>query len=395
MTANAPSSRLFVSTGCSSSDLLLAPLLAELRRRGAVGQIQAFGGEPLREQGAELLYDSTPLSTIGTTHGVSMFIRKGIGTLRALRALDRQFAQDKPDLVILVDNAGINFRVLSIARRHHVPVLYYIPPELWSVFWFELGGLKKSRPKIAAIFSTQAQEYQDLGLDADWIGHPMLDLIDQVPRAPRTVGEAPVIGIFPGSRRQEYKLLLDPMRRSAERILKAEPHARFILCAANSMAHGFLQRDLARWNVPVELRYRQSHDVLAETHLALVCSGTVTLEAALIGVPMVAMYRISGILDNVLQRLVLPKDKYRHFSLPNVLLNRGVVTELCNRDVNPERIARESLALLRNEGQRQAMLDAFAEIRPILGEAGAVQRVADIAERMLAEASGRDERRAA
>ena len=389
MAQTAGKPKLFISTGCSSSDILVAPLVAELQRRGAVGEISAMGGEPLRELGARLIFDSTPLSTIGTGHGISMFIRKGVKLLRALRQLKQEFKNNPPDLAILVDNAGINFRVLSIAQQCGVPVLYYVPPELWSVWWFERGILSKSKAKVASIFQSQADEYRELGLDAEWIGHPIVDLIDKLPKAPKEVGTHPVIGLFPGSRRQEVKQLLWSMREAATLLKQSEPNAKFIICAANPMAHRIIKNDLPNWRIPVEVRYRQSHAVLSECHLAFACSGTVTLEATLMGVPIIAMYRLAGILDNVMQKIVLPLGKYRHFSLPNVLLGREVVPELGNREVNAERITVEAKRLLRDQVARKTVLDSLAEVRPLLGDTGAVERAADIAEKLMSGTSTR------
>ncbi|MBX9653925.1 hypothetical protein K2Y11_09955 [bacterium] len=381
--------KLFISTGCSSSDILVAPLVAELQQRQAVGEIVAMGGEPLRELGARLIFDSTPLSTIGTAHGITMFLGKGFKLLKALKQIKHEFKTNPPDLAILVDNAGINFRVMSIAKQCGIPVLFYVPPELWSVWWFERGILAGSNAKFASIFQSQADEYHQLGLDAEWIGHPIVDLLDKLPKAPREVGSHPVIGLFPGSRRQEVKQLLWSMREGAALLQQSEPNAKFIICAANPMAHRIIKRDLPNWKIPVEVRYRQSHAVLSECHLAFACSGTVTLEATLMGVPIVAMYRLAGILDNLVQKLVLPIGKYNHFSLPNVLLGRKVVPELGNKDVNAERITKEALRLLRDTDARTTVLDSLAEVRPMLGEAGAVQRAADIAEKLMSGTSTR------
>jgi lipid-A-disaccharide synthase len=173
------------------------------------------------------------------------------------------------------------------------------------------------------------------------------------------------------------------MREAATLLKTFEPQSRFILCAANPTAQRIIQADLPNWTIPVELRYRQAYDVLGQSHLALACSGTVTLEAALLGVPMIAMYRLAGVLDNLMQKLVLPVGKYHHFSLPNLLLQRKAVPELVNRDVNAERICREARALLRDALVRSAMLASLAEVRPILGPPGAVARAADVAEGMM------------
>lgn len=376
---------ILVSTGCSSADVVVAPVLAELKRREAVGSILAVGGEPLREHVAEILYDSTPLSTIGTSNGIAMFLRSGIQIYRAFHAIKRRLRDNPPDLVLLVDNAGVNFRLLALCHRFGIPVVYYVPPELWSVWRFELGRIQRAKPKVAAIFASQAEEYRALGIDAEWVGHPILDLVRSHARAPREIDGPPIIGLFPGSRRQELRQLLRPMRDAAVEILKSEPNAKFILCAANPMARSIIAEQASRWPAPVEIRYRESHRTLSSCHLALACSGTVTLEAALIGVPTVAMYRIGSVLDNLMRALALPFAKYPFFSLPNVLAGRAILPELGNKQVNGARIAAEAKTLLRDAQRRRQSLDDLGSIRALLGPPGAVERTADLIEQMLVE----------
>lgn len=179
------------------------------------------------------------------------------------------------------------------------------------------------------------------------------------------------------------------MRKAATLLQQSEPNAKFIICAANPMAHRIIKNDLPNWRIPVEVRYRQSHAVLSQCHLAFACSGTVTLEATLIGVPIIAMYRLAGIFDNLVQKIFLPLGKYRHFSLPNVLLGREVVPELGNKDVNAERITLEAKRLLRDTDARRHVLESLAQVRPLLGDSGAVNRAADIAEELMARNSTR------
>lgn len=376
---------LFVSTGCSSADVVVAPVLAELNRRKAVGSILAVGGEPLCEHGAQRVYDSTPLSTIGTASGIAMLLRSGLEVFRTFRKIKRLFRDSPPDLVLLVDNAGINFRILGLCRRLSIPVLYYVPPELWSVWRIELGRIRRSQPKVAAIFASQADEYRALGVDTEWVGHPILDLVQAHPRAPQEVDGPPTIGLFPGSRKQELHQLLRPMRDAVVEIHKNEPEARFILCAANPLAQSIIQDQTPKWRVPVEVRYRETYRTLSHCHLALACSGTVTLEAALLGVPTVAMYRITGLLDNVMRALALPLSKYPFFSLPNVLTGQSILPELRNKEVNGPRIAAEARLLLRDHDRRAKTLEGLRSIRAHLGPPGAVERTADLIEQMLAD----------
>lgn len=344
-----------------------------------------MGGEPLRDAGAKLLYDSTPLSTIGTASGVSVLLRRGFELMAKLREVKRLFRDDPPDLVALVDNAGVNLRLLSLARRYDIPVLYYVPPELWSLWGLEVPRIVRARPRVAAIFASQAEQYRRLGLDAEWVGHPLLDLIRSHPPAPAQVDGPPTIGLFPGSRRQEIVLLLPKLRDAVERIRRAEPAASFILCCANPMARDLVRAQASGWPEGVEIRYRDSYRTLSQCHLALACSGTVTLEAALLGVPTIAMYRIKGLLDNLIRAVMLPLAKYPHFSLPNVIAGRGIVPELANRAVTGERIAAEAQRLLRDAAARAGMIEALHSIRPMLGPPGAVQRTADLIQQMLAQ----------
>ncbi|MBY0588555.1 hypothetical protein K2X85_15375 [bacterium] len=375
--------RLFISTGCSSADVLTAPLLAELTRRGLMEETIAVGGEPLRDAGATMLGDSTPWSTIGTAQGIGMFLRSGWRVFQTLRQIDREFKSRPPDLAILVDNAGINFRILSIARRHRIPVLYYVPPETWSVWSFEWSGVRKARPEVAAIFPSQIEDYRQCGIEARWIGHPIIDLVERWPTASETVPEDPLISLFPGSRRQEVTELLRPMLEAASLIQQRLPHARFVVGVANPLAERIIDEELKRTSLAVETRYRQTYALLSESHLALACSGTVTLEAALLGVPSVAMYRLRSVIDNLVQRTFLPRSQHPYFSLPNVLLRRAVLPELRNHEVTPEGICEAAWPLLQNDERRAGVLQHLSEIQPILGSAGAVHRAADLAQQML------------
>ena len=124
----------------------------------------------MRDAGAKLLYDSTPFSTIGTASGVGVLLRRGFELMAKLREVKRLFRDDPPDLVVLVDNAGVNLRLLALARRYDIPVLYYVPPELWSLWGLEVPRIVRANPKIAAIFASQAEQYRRLGLDAEWWG---------------------------------------------------------------------------------------------------------------------------------------------------------------------------------------------------------------------------------
>lgn len=374
---------IFVSTGSTSSDMLTAPLLRELIHRRAAGRITALGGQSLREAGAELLMDTTPLSSVGVASSCRSIVCHAATVIRAGRMVARLFRRHRPALVILVDNPGQNLRILSMAHHLGIPTLYYVPPEGWGLTRWQIGRIARQSTAIAALSPSEAQTYREYGGKVRCIGHPALDLLQSAPPVPHPHepnGHPPTIGLFPGSRRDEVIDLLPVLREAARLIQLAQPDARFVLCSANDAAQKRILAHLPTWQVPVELVHRQSHAVLSRCDLLLTCSGTATLEAAIMGVPMVAMYRVHHLLDRLI-RLALVR--YSYFALPNYLLNRPIVPELCNRQVTGRRVAEEGLSLLHDVSRRRAMLEGLADVRKALGGGGAVMRAADLAHHLL------------
>ncbi|HEV3257056.1 MAG TPA: hypothetical protein VG013_09270 [Gemmataceae bacterium] len=378
---------LFVSTGSTSSDILLAPVLVELRRRGKLGEVVGIGGTPLGEVGVHTLFDSTSLSSLGHVASYRALLANGPNVLAAYRSVKNYFRKSRPALVILVDNPGQNMPVLGLARRHGIRVLYYVPPERWMISRLTVRAIAAKATTIATIFRSEYESYRNSGGNTCWVGHPMIDLLEAVPRPPAFTGRNPTVGLFPGSRRLEVQELLPVLRGAAEIILRAEPTTRFVMCSANEMAAQQIAAHINTWKVPVEVVHRQSMAVLSRCDLLLACAGTATLEAAILGVPMVTMYRLRYWLDRVIQACA-HLNKYSFFSLPNYVLNRAVVPELRSRDANPHTVAAEGLALLRDPSRREAVAAGLAEVRQLLGPPGALGRVADLVSDMLGTPSG-------
>ena len=374
---------VFVSTGSTSSDLLVEPLLRELQVRGIVGEMAGLGGSRLRDLGVSLFFDTTSLSSIG--FGAALVATLGkLGAIRDVsRRIDEYFRTVRPGLVILVDNAGINLHILQCAHRHGLRTLYYVPPELWSLWKWQVGPLVSQTFQVAALLRSEAEGYRARGANAAWVGHPLVDLLADVPRPPPQLGPVPTIGLFPGSRRQEVLELLPILGQAAQILRRQEPLARFIVCIANDLVGPLVAREVAQWPVAVEMVWGQSHSVLGRSDLILACSGTVTQEAAIFGVPMVVLYRVRHWLDRLIGYCVWWRGGFPFFAMPNVMLNREAVPELLQREVTPDRVAEEAMKLLRNPDKREQVLAGLAEVRDLLGPPGAVRRTADLVEAML------------
>lgn len=376
---------LFVSTGCSSSDLMLAPVLTALKNRGVVGSMTGLGGEPLAEAGVSLIYDTTPVGAVGLAAGLRTLGRHALTAIRAYREISRSFLETPPSLAILVDNPGLNVRLLSMAHRRGIPTVYFIPPERWAIWSFEARSIARKATAIIPIFQQEEAFYREQSGAATWYGHPIVDLIPRAPRGENAPNGPMTIALFPGSREQEVRVLLPVLRVAAARIHARQPNVRFVICSPNAIARRMIENDRWRWTVPFELAHRRSHDVLARCDLLLCCSGTATLEASIFGVPMVAMYRVSSLIDRFLQVVILPMRKYPYFSLPNLLLGRPAVPELGGSLATPENVAREALALLEDPKRRAAARASLDEVCQKVGPPGALARIVEAIEGMLVD----------
>lgn len=374
---------LFISTGCTSSDIVVAPILAELQRRRKLGTVAGLVGATLRDLGVESFFDSTLTSSVGVVASVQTFLRHARGYLDAYRKTKEFFQHVRPALAILVDNPGNNLRLLALARRYRIPVLYYVPPELWSIWPWQARAIVERATVIAPIFGSEGDVYRARGGRVCCVGHPLVDLLGNRPRLPPPRDHRLTIGLFPGSRGLEVRDLMPILRGAAEIIHREQPQSQFIVCTANAAVASLVDQCLRASTLPVSVEHRNSHGVLARCDLSLTCSGTATLEAAVLGVPMVVMYRVHHCLDRLIAFCKLYRGGYPFVSLPNYLLKRPLVPEVLNGDVSSERVAREALALLRDPARRRAQMAGLAECRALLGPPGAINRAANLVESML------------
>ena len=395
--AGSPKEVVIIS-GELSGDLLAGALACEISRRQPDWRLVGTGGPHLSSAGANILYDSTSWSAIGFTQSVRLIPRLSF----ALASIKSYIARHRPHRVVLVDFGTFNIRVARFAKRCRVPVCYYVPPGSWR--------RGRANPELARVtdliltpFPWSAEELRLHGANVHWTGHPLVDIVRPQRSRQDVLCEAglshaeTVFGLLPGSRRPELLSLAPLMARAAVIIQDRCRGAGFLLAAAPTADLRKLDRllrssgwvptgsgeaapGIRRYTVgsaPAAVVQGASYDVIAASDMLLCCSGTATLEAAILGTPMVIAYRTHGVAQAVeyaLGHKLLP----RYIGLPNLLADAEVCPELLQRRASPENLAWEALDILRNEDRLSDMLRGLREIRSILGQPGASARAAEL-----------------
>ncbi|MBI4227498.1 MAG: lipid-A-disaccharide synthase [Candidatus Omnitrophica bacterium] len=370
---------LFLIAGETSGDRHAAALVRELRRLDPQLQCAGLGGPQMRAAGVELIADLTQHAVVGLLEVV-----RHLGTLRRLfrqaaAALDTQ----RLDLVVLVDYPGFNLRFAHEAKRRGIPVVYYVSPQIWAWGAGRLRAIRQLVDRMLVFFPFEEQLYTEAGVPVTWVGHPLLDAAPVTqPRAQalqqyglRTDG--PVIALLPGSRRQEVQRLLPILVAAAGRLAGQLRGIRFLVLQAPG-----LPTELYHTIVRPELRRRATADItlvpdwddnlLAACDLALVASGTATLECALLERPMVVVYRTNALTWWIGTKLV----RLPYIGLVNVVAGRTLVPECLQGHATPEKIADEAMTIVRSEVVRRQMQDGFRAVRAALGHPGASRRAA-------------------
>jgi len=299
------------------------------------------------------------------------------------RRLQRIVKEKRPDLLILLDYPDFNIHLAGTAARIGIPVLYYISPQVWAWRKGRVRKIRKRVNRMAVILPFEESFYREKGISVEYVGHPILDIQQRSscghPTSRTTVSRVPVLGLVPGSRSEEVRSLLPLMVSAAALLKKSNPGLRCVLPLAQTVDEGMVKQFIRGSSVPVVLSREGMYDTLKPCDAVIAASGTVTLEIALMGIPMVVVYRLSRLSYEMGKRII----KVPHISLVNLVAGRKVVTELIQDEANPEKMAFETEPLLRDSTARAQMIQDLAGVGKRLGEKGASARTAEIALEMM------------
>ena len=365
-----------LSAGEASGDLHGGTLCRALGELEPGVRLIGMGGGHMAAAGMEVLADPTGQAAVGTSEALGRIP----ALYRTYRALVERLRTERPRALVLIDFPEFNLRLARHARRVGVPVVYFIPPQLWAWRRGRVRQMARRVSRVLAVFPFEPPIYEQARVPVEFVGHPLLDVLPldlTRDEARRRIGADPghsLIGLLPGSRREEVERLLPPMLDAARRLAAADGRRRFVLGLAPTVTPEQAEAHLrhAAAGPAVELVRGRTYELMAAADALLIASGTATLEAALLGTAMVLCYRASRTTE-IMARLLA---RVRWIGLPNLVAGRAVVPELVQGQVTGARLAAEATRLLEDPVAGTAQRAAFKDLRARLGEPGVGRRAA-------------------
>ncbi|MGC2418148.1 MAG: lipid-A-disaccharide synthase [Candidatus Acidiferrales bacterium] len=375
--------KILISAGEASSDMYAARLATALRERTGA-QFFGMGGPRMAATGVELIADYHEVAVVG----IAEVVHKIPTVISVQNRLAREAARRKADLAILVDSPGTHLGVARRLKNRGIPVGYFIGPQVWAWRAGRVRVVKRLVNRMVVIFPFEEKIYRDAGVPVDFVGHPLVDVVH--PSMTRTEfaerhsldPEKLIVTLLPGSRRSEIGQHFPRILEACEilaREIKPSGGIQFVHAAAPNLPAELSTVQGTRPGVTIQRVEGVTYDALAAADCAIVASGTATIEAALLGTPMVVVYRVARTTAAILRRMI----RTPFISMANLVAGRRVVPELIQDAFTPTAVAAEVRYLLESPDGRDAMKAGLAEVRAKLGSGGAIERAADVFARML------------
>lgn len=364
--------RYYIIAGEASGDLHASNLVAEIKKKDKKAEFRGFGGDLMKAQGVELVKHYRMMAYMGFVE-VVVNLRKVLGNIAQCK---KDIIDYQPDVVILVDYPGFNFRIADFAHRQGFKVVYYISPQVWAWKRRRVRKIKASVDKMLVILPFEEEFYRRYGVDVTYVGNPLLDELAKFGTANRSIflrrnslGEKrEIIALLPGSRKQEIKRVLPVMLK----VVSHFPDYQFVVAGVSSIDMNLYKSIIG--NADVFLVENQTYELLQNSSAALVTSGTATLETALFSVPEVVCYKATGFSYRLAKWMI----KVRFISLVNLVMDKEVVKELIQGELTESNAVAELDQLLHNGKRQRRMLEDYEELKDKLGNVGASEKAAEV-----------------
>lgn len=365
--------RLMIIAGEASGDMHGAAVVKVLKKIKPDIEIFGIGGDKMKKESVQLIYHIDELAIMGSWEVV-----KKLPTIRSIsKTLDALLIHKKPDAVLLIDYPGFNLRFAEKAHNSGIKTFYYISPQIWAWNFKRINKIKKFVDKIFVVFEFEEEIYKKAGINVEYVGHPILDIIEQPLEKSdfyKRYGlekNRPIIGLFPGSRYQEVDKIL-PTMLNAARELETNFYAQIVIGAASVFECDYIKSFLDEDSNVKVLQYA-TYDLMKNCDVAIVTSGTATLELAYFNTPMVIVYKTS-FLTYLIGKLLI---KIKNIGLANIVAGKQIVPELIQHRASAKNIANECAKFLKDENLRNLVSSELKIVGTKLGKPGASTKVAE------------------
>lgn len=372
--------------GEASGDAHAAEVVHELNKMNSNIHFSGMGSREMKQAGVDVFFDSSSIAVMGIVE-----VLKRWGTIKqAMELVKSQIDTTRPDLLVLVDYPEFNLKMARHAKALGIKVLFYISPQVWAWRPKRIHKIGQSIDHMAVLFNFETEYYEKAGIPVTFVGHP---LVDKVKTSVELEGERQrlgksadkrVIGLFPGSRQSEISRLLPMMLETAKKMQQQDNRLIFVLPVAFNLDMDSIKTQCDDSGVDIILTQGDIYDVIANCDVIVSCSGTVTLEIALLGVPLCVIYKMSWLSYQIMSRLVT----IEHISLVNIVGREPIVKELLQNDASAGNISDELFQLLDNAQYREKVKQGLARVKQNLGQGEGSKKMAELVLRFLEPAQG-------
>jgi lipid-A-disaccharide synthase len=373
--------KIFVVAGEASGDLHGSMLVRYIKKKYGNFTFYGVGGRELEKEGMLILYESSEFTAMGIVEPLLKlrFYKK------ALKKISSFIIENNIDNVILIDFPGFNLRLARILKKRGIRIIYYISPQIWAWHYSRIKTIKKYVHSIIVFYPFEAEMYEKEGVRAYFAGNPLLDIVREKLEKGADLNlnlNKPTIALLPGSRISEAERHLLPMLEAA-RLIGERYRCTFIVPVLSGGVERLVKRGIDQYAHETDIRLilDNTYRAIEQADILITSSGTITLEAAILGKPMIIIYRV-GIIFELMARIFL---KVKNISLVNIVAGKRICPELLQREVTAERIFQETSKLLEDEKSLNEMKNEIDLVRKKLGSPGAIERIADLVVSIIEE----------